>query len=244
MILAYEENPFKGVSIDNEALPEHPDKYPLALRETIEELHSRSYFLAWLHLFPEQASFIAPSLQEGFIYHHADESGILLLLVLDPKATIPGYATHFIGIGGVVLTEEGKLLVIQEQHHKKKHYKLPGGALDPGEHLADAAVREVFEETGIRSEFVSMHCFRHWHGYRYGKSDIYFVCRMKPLTTAITIDPIEISESIWMPVEDYLNDPETHPFNRKIVETALSTEGLKREKIEGYGSDETHEMMF
>jgi len=143
-----------------------------------------------------------------------------------------------------LIDAQNNILVIQERYHTRRHYKLPGGALDPGEHIYQAAVREIFEETGIRSKFLSLNCFRHWHGYRYGKSDIYFVCRLKPLSSVITIDPGEISEALWMPVDEYLNHPDTHPFNRKIVHTSLNNQGLKLGTIPGYGSLETHEMMF
>jgi 8-oxo-dGTP pyrophosphatase MutT (NUDIX family) len=111
----------------------------------------------------------------------------------------------------VVLTEDRRLLVIQERHHTRRHYKLPGGALHPGEHIVDAVIREVAEETGIRTEFDSLVCFRHWHGYRYGKSDIYFVTRLVPLSFEIQMDTSEVSECLWMPVDDYLSHPAYRP---------------------------------
>ena len=245
MVLPFTENPFRGVAIEVGDRNEDADRFPAALSETVAELKHGGYSLAWLQLAPGRADLIPTALELGFEYHHADRSeGVLLVLRLRPDATVPGYATHFIGVGGVVLDDEGRLLVIQERHHRRKHYKLPGGALDPGEHIADAALREVLEETGIRTEFLSLHCFRHWHGYRYGKSDIYFVCRLRPLSFEITADPAEIAEAGWMPVQEYLDDGDTHPFNRRIVETALSTPGLRPGRIPGYGTGETHEMMF
>jgi len=48
-------------------------------------------------------------------------------------------------------------------------WKMPGGAADPGEELHQAAQREVFEETGIRTEVVSLLCFRTQHEYQFGK---------------------------------------------------------------------------
>ena len=167
---------------------------------------------------------------------------------------MPPFATHYIGAGGVVIDDDRRLLVIQERHHRHRHYKLPGGALLPGEHIASAAVREVKEETGIDTEFVSLVCFRHWHGYRYGKSDIYFVTRLRPLTYDIEMDPSEISECLWMPVDDYLGHQDTHEFNRRIVQAALDIEAaeagraacpaLRPEPIPGYGTPETHELFF
>lgn len=39
-------------------------------------------------------------------------------------------------------------------------WKFPGGAADYGEMIHEAAVREVFEETGVASEFVTILAFR------------------------------------------------------------------------------------
>ena len=36
---------------------------------------------------------------------------------------------------------------------------------------------------------------RHWHGYRYGKSDIYFVCRLSALSEEVTMQAEEIEEA-------------------------------------------------
>ena len=83
----------------------------------------------------------------------------------------------------------------------------------------DAAIREVLEETGIHTQFEALACFRHWHGYRYGKSDIYFVARLSPLSREITMQEEEIEECLWMPVEEYLGSEATSPFNRRIVQS-------------------------
>ncbi|MDC7241598.1 MAG: NUDIX domain-containing protein [Spirochaetales bacterium] len=243
-VLKFEADRFGGAVINSDDLPVNWMFKP-ALENTITYLKGEGFKLLWLFLPPSQAELVPLCVNAGFFYHHADEGGIELCLRLVPGAFVPGYATHYIGAGGVLIDEENRILVIQEKHHTRRHYKLPGGALDPGEHISDAVVREVKEETGIDSEFLSLNCFRHWHGYRYGKSDIYFVCRLKPLSSKIKIDPSEISEALWMDLDEYLNHPDTHPFNSKIVTTALKEGGgLKIDTIEDYGTPETHEMMF
>jgi len=243
ILLDYEADRFGGAILSSEKLPVLSD-YKNILENTISELRNNGIKLLWLFLPIDRSDLVELSVNAGFTYHHADAQGIQLTLPLVPGAFIPGYATHYLGAGGVLVDDENRILVIQEKHHIRRHYKLPGGALDPNEHIADAVVREVREETGIESEFISLNCFRHWHGYRYGKSDIYFVCRLKPLSHDITLDPSEIAEALWMPLDEYLNHPDTHPFNIKIVKTALSSNGLKAEEIEGYGTPESHEMMF
>ena len=244
--IPYEVNPYGGAVIDTAQLPENPDEFAAGLPEALLEMKSRGLKVVWLSLPVRLAALVPPAVASGFLYHHADNENLQLTCTLIPGAFIPPYATHYIGAGGVVVDDRNRLLVITEKYRLKwpRHYKLPGGALNQGEHIADAVCREVFEETGIQTEFQYLSCFRHWHGYRYGKSDIYFVCRLNPVTYEITPDPEEIEQALWMPVDEYLSSPETHPFNRKIVQTALSGKGLSPEDIEDYGTPETHELMF
>jgi len=70
----------------------------------------------------------------------------------------------------------------------------------PGEDIWQTAIRETLEETGIQTEFVSLLCFRHMHGYRWGIDDLYFACLLRPLNTDITISPSEIADAKWMDV--------------------------------------------
>ena len=104
-------------------------------------------------------------------------------------------------------------------------FKLPGGALQEGEHLTSAAIREVYEETGVETEFERVVCFRHWTGYRYGKSDIYFVCRLRPLSEAIVKQDEEIAQCLWMPLQEYLDAEGVSLFNKEIVRAALTEPG-------------------
>ncbi|MBZ0284984.1 MAG: NUDIX domain-containing protein [Anaerolineae bacterium] len=52
-----------------------------------------------------------------------------------------------LGVGCAVIDDEGHLLL--SQRGDLNVWNLPGGRLDSGEHLADAAAREVREETGV-----------------------------------------------------------------------------------------------
>ena len=48
----------------------------------------------------------------------------------------------------VVVRREDRFLVIQERKHGQLWY-LPGGSVEPGERIVDAAVRESLEESGV-----------------------------------------------------------------------------------------------
>ena len=113
-----------------------------------------------------------------------------------------------------------------------------------GEHIKDAAVREILEETGIQTEFDSLICFRHWHQYRYEKSDIYFVAKLRPLSSNISMQEEEISECLWMPVEKYLQNETIHSFNKSIVRAAVNNEGIRPFSMEGYEPKERYEFFM
>lgn len=66
--------------------------------------------------------------------------------------------------GGMVLDEHGRLLVI----HRSGRWDLPKGKVDPGETIAEAAVREVQEECGIGRLEAGPQVARTWHTYERG----------------------------------------------------------------------------
>jgi 8-oxo-dGTP pyrophosphatase MutT (NUDIX family) len=239
-------NQFGGGVIEASSLPDNAVEFTFLLAETIAILKQQHIKVVWLNIPIEKSALVPGAVSAGFTYHHAGSGELELTLKLQEDAYIPPYATHYVGAGGVVIDDNQNLLVIIEKYRgkHKRHYKLPGGTLNEGEHISDAVCREVLEETGIQTEFQFLSSFRHWHGYRYGKSDIYFVCRLKPLNLDIIIDPLEIEEACWMPVNRYLADPEIHMFNKRIVESALHGKGICLDTLEGYGTKETHEMLF
>ena len=48
----------------------------------------------------------------------------------------------------VVVSRAGRVLLVRDVDPK---FSMPGGGIEPGESPADAAVRELFEETGLRA---------------------------------------------------------------------------------------------
>lgn len=59
-------------------------------------------------------------------------------------------AAPLVGVGVVVLNEQGEVLLIKRgKPPRAGEWSLPGGLLDLGERLVDAAQREVKEECGI-----------------------------------------------------------------------------------------------
>ncbi|RUS78072.1 hypothetical protein EGW08_014152 [Elysia chlorotica] len=144
----------------------------------------------------------------GFDYHHAQAGSVCLTKWLQPDIPnhIPGYANHYLGVGGFVVNAKNQVLAIQERYHVTNNvslWKLPGGLADPGEELAETAKREVFEETGVPCEFICLLAFRHMHNYRHGCSDFYHVCLMKPLSLEIKPCPQEIAACQWLDLDEF-----------------------------------------
>ena len=244
--LPFAPDQFRGVLVDAERLPEDAGVFAAALARSLATWEAEGFRLVWLDLPIGHAALVPAAVAAGFVYHHSNEGNLMLTRRLAENAFVPPHATHFIGIGGVVLNAKRELLVVCEQHRRtnRRYYKLPGGALQPGEHLVDAVLREVLEETGVRASFEALVCFRHWHGYRYGKSDIYFVCRLSPLSEEVVAQAEEIEECVWMPVEEYFASDLVSVFNKRIVQAAIASEGVTPEWIEGYGDPARYEFFM
>lgn len=61
-------------------------------------------------------------------------------------------ARPVVGVGAIVI-EEGRVLLVRRGHDPLRGYwSIPGGAVNAGEKLEEAACRELLEETGIRGE--------------------------------------------------------------------------------------------
>ncbi|KAF6019981.1 hypothetical protein EB796_021723 [Bugula neritina] len=169
---------------------------------------------------PSSLSHRIPTLLDlGFDFHHANPGYVLMLRWLSETDTnnFPAYANHYVGVSGFVVNEHDEVLVIQERFTSGKMvWKFPGGGADTGEHIAETAQREVFEETGIKSKFLGILAFRHMHGFRYGCSDFYFSCLMKAESNVIKKCDQEISKCAWIKLSE-LEKEDLYPTNRFIL---------------------------
>lgn len=225
MILPGQVNLFNGLELEADRLPDSQREFARVLPAALQEWQTAGYRLIWLRVPIAKSILIETAVEAGFVFHHSQTDYLMLTLALEANTFIPHYATHYIGAGGVVIDDESRILVVSERFRRDRsrpHWKLPGGALHAGEGVAEAAIREVREETGVETEFRHLAAFRHWHGYRFAKSDIYMVCRLAPISTEITKDDHEIEHCIWMPLDEYLSTEQVGAFNKDIVRATLS----------------------
>ncbi|MBI4850713.1 MAG: NUDIX domain-containing protein [Acidobacteria bacterium] len=230
-------NKYDGIFIASDALPESKETFDILLKESISYWSQQDIKVVWLEISATKCELIQAAINNGFEFHHCFTSKLILTKRLINNSYIPSFSTHTIGAGAVVLSEERKILVVLEKMdlvNRPQYYKLPGGMLERGEHMSEGVVREVFEETGIKSEFKGLLSFRHHHRGQFNTSNIYAVFLLKPLSFDISIDETEIGRAMWVSVDDYLSSPGVGEYNKLVVKAAVFSKPLVSVKIDGY----------
>jgi len=217
-VLPYEKSAHNSATI---AVPEGPNPlydratFRSRLQGTCEVLRELGKSSVWVQVPMSRASLIEEMSSLGFEYHHAQGNTAKLNLWLreDTESMVPEFATHHVGVGAVVINSRKEILCVRELRRNYMPWKVPGGLSELGESIADAAEREVLEETGIPCTFHSILSFRHAHGLANGRSDLYFVCRLDPIEevdengNAVIPEPCaqasEIEATQWVPLSEY-----------------------------------------
>ena len=69
----------------------------------------------------------------------------------------------FVGARGVILDDQNRLLLIQRSDNHR--WAIPAGAMELGESMQDCAIREVWEETGLRATSLTPFAFHTSYTY-------------------------------------------------------------------------------
>lgn len=229
-------NPYNGVYIGPDQLPTTVAEFAGRLAASVE-VWQHHYSLVWLELPASRAELISVAVELGFAFHHCNPDTLMLSKKLQADSYLPSAATHSIGVGAVVLSTSGKVLLVQEkplQGRSPGYFKLPGGMVDAKEHLAEAAIREVQEETGVTARFENFLGLRHHHQGQFGASNLYMVCRLTAEETQPKADPREILQARWFDCNEYLADPKASFYNKLLVQTALTGARLSSQKVPDY----------
>lgn len=153
-----------------------------------------------------------------------------------------------VGVGAIVVNSRDEILCVRELRRNYRPWKVPGGLAELGEHIPEAAEREVLEETGIPTKFSSILSFRHSHGLANGRSDLYFVCQLEPVETIdektgklIIPEPraqeCEIEAAKWIPLSEYrdmvngIGLDQGHPMMQHVMQTYDEGKRIKQTTV-------------
>lgn len=225
---------YGGVIVEMKS-PMDASAFTRSLRASMAIWRQQGVSGVWIKLPLELANLVQPAVEEGFWYHHAEPSYLMLVYWIPTSPhTLPVNASHRVGVGAFVVNDKKEVLVVQEKTGIMRGsgiWKLPTGVVDQGEDISAGAPREVKEETGIDTEFVEVLAFRQSHMAFFEKSDLFFVCMLRPLSFDIRMQESEIEAAQWMPIKEYAAQPyiQKHDLLKYIVEIGLAK--LER----GYG---------
>lgn len=132
-----------------------------------------------------------------------------------------------VGVGAVVLLGNSVLLVRRAQAPLAGEWSLPGGAVELGETLEDAIVREVAEETGLTVAPTQVlkaldHIERDLDGrIRFHYVLVDFLCGVDPGdgvgAEAVLHAATDVSEARWAPVEG-LRGSKEFPLRQRALD--------------------------
>ncbi|KAK9095205.1 hypothetical protein Scep_026674 [Stephania cephalantha] len=232
-VLDYSEDKYDGVVIDPDRLPSNPKAFASILRASLSHWRLKGKKGIWLKLPVERSELVPIAVKEGFEYHHAERQYLMLTYwIPQGPSLLPDNASHHVGIGGFVINDQDEVLVVQEKYCPPACvglWKLPTGYILESEEIYTGAVREVKEETGIDSEFVEVIAFRHALSVAFEKSDLFFICMLRPLSTKIKVDDQEIQAAKWMPLAEFVEQPLIKEDNMfyKIIEMCIARLGKR-----------------
>ncbi|XP_057843836.2 nudix hydrolase 2 [Cryptomeria japonica] len=210
-LLKAREDRYDGVEVDVENMHNDVRRFASSLKASLTHWARQGKKGVWIKVAKEQAKLVPVAIEEGFWYHHAEPSYVMLAFwIPETPCTIPDNASHQVGIAAFVYNSKGEVLVVQEKCGPYKDsglWKMPTGRIKQGEGIKEGAVREVREETGIDTEFIQVVGFRDGHNAPFGKSDLLFVCILKPISFDIVIQDTEISAAKWMAVDEFAAQP-------------------------------------
>ena len=232
--LAFDSDKYDGVLVNSKQLPDNIDEFDRLLKVSMDVWKDAKKRGVWLKIPEDKIDFVPRAMKRfGFKLHHSKPGYVMLTNWLSDPADnhMPGFANHQVGIGAIVYHKE-KILLVKERSGPLRgvdFYKIPTGLVDEGEEIPHAAVREVLEETGVRTEFIGVVCFRHAHKILFGQSDLFFLCLLKPVDddVNIVVQKSELDDCEFRTLEEYMGqsflaDSQTYQLMNKAIAESIA----------------------
>jgi ADP-ribose pyrophosphatase YjhB (NUDIX family) len=123
-----------------------------------------------------------------------------------------------VGVSGLIIDEEGRILLLRHTYRGKRPWGLPGGGLKHGESLEECLMREVREETGMQVEI--KHLLLGAAHPDHLLVDLIYSCRPLPGQSLDVFRPnAEIAEAQWFYCDDL--PPDVSRGQHRLIRIAL-----------------------
>jgi len=128
-----------------------------------------------------------------------------------------------VGVGGAVVHEDRLLLVRRASRRGRGNWQVPGGFIEPNETIEQAVIREVMEESGVKTEVRGVLGIRNRYDPDVDNS-LYVVLLLNPLDINPKPDNHEVDRAGFFSLEEIRGLEQIPAINLEIAERALSTD--------------------